>query len=462
MAGTTRKLSADYLVVGAGAVGMAFVDSLLEESEATVVMVDRRHAAGGHWLGAYPFVRLHQPSRYYGVNSTPLGGEERQVDGPEAGLYERAGVAEICAYYDRVMRERLLASGRVRFFPQCEHTGDRRFVSRLSGETFEVEVRRRIVDTGFLAPAIPAESPPRFEVDPAAWCVTPSQLASLDRHPDGYVVIGAGKTAIDVCLWLLEGGVDPDAIRWIKPREAWLLNRRFFQPGELVGDLLEGLARQMEAAAAATSAEDLFVRLEAAEQLRRVDPEVRPTMLRGATVSDWEIERLRRIRGVHRLGHVRRLERDRIVLEGGSVPTAPGELHVHCTAGGLVQPPPVPIFDGDRIALQPIRLGLAPFAAAITAFVEIHRSDDRERNRLCPPTPSPNTDLDWARATLNGMRADHAWSQEPDILGWLDRARLNPGSGLAARAGEPQVQDAMRRFVEHVRPGLGRLAEIAG
>ncbi len=71
----TRKLEADYLVVGCGAAGMAFTDALIDACDADVVMVDRRHAPGGHWLEAYPFVRLHQPSAYYGVNSLPLGSE---------------------------------------------------------------------------------------------------------------------------------------------------------------------------------------------------------------------------------------------------------------------------------------------------------------------------------------------------------------------------------------------------
>jgi cation diffusion facilitator CzcD-associated flavoprotein CzcO len=48
----TIRLKADYLVVGTGAVGMAFVDSLIADSDARVVMVDRRHAPGGHWHDA--------------------------------------------------------------------------------------------------------------------------------------------------------------------------------------------------------------------------------------------------------------------------------------------------------------------------------------------------------------------------------------------------------------------------
>lgn len=57
-----------YLVVGCGAMGMGFADVLVAETNATLVMVDRHHAPGGHWNDAYPFVRLHQPATYYGVN----------------------------------------------------------------------------------------------------------------------------------------------------------------------------------------------------------------------------------------------------------------------------------------------------------------------------------------------------------------------------------------------------------
>ena len=88
-------LETDYLVVGAGALGMAFVDTLIEHSDADVVMVDRRHRPGGHWLVAYPFVQLHQPSRYYGVHSTPLGQDRIERDGDDAEFYERASGAEI-------------------------------------------------------------------------------------------------------------------------------------------------------------------------------------------------------------------------------------------------------------------------------------------------------------------------------------------------------------------------------
>jgi cation diffusion facilitator CzcD-associated flavoprotein CzcO len=76
-----RTIEADYLVVGGGAMGMAFTDTLITDSEASVVIVDRAHQPGGHWTTAYPFVRLHQPSAYYGVNSRPLGNNTLTVSG---------------------------------------------------------------------------------------------------------------------------------------------------------------------------------------------------------------------------------------------------------------------------------------------------------------------------------------------------------------------------------------------
>ena len=94
----------DYLVVGAGAMGMAFTDALTStDPDVSVAIVDRRHGAGGHWLDAYGFVRLHQASAFYGVASTLLGGGRLQADGPERGLHERASAAEVSEYYARVL-----------------------------------------------------------------------------------------------------------------------------------------------------------------------------------------------------------------------------------------------------------------------------------------------------------------------------------------------------------------------
>src|SRR5262249_8222467 len=144
---------------------MAFTDALVADSDAEVVMVDRRHCPGGHWNDAYPFVRLHQPSAFYGVNSRMLGSDTIDDAGHNAGLYERATAAQICDYYQRVPHEPLLPSGQVRFFGMSEYLGDdgpdRQFVSLLTGVTTTVRVRRKVVDARYLEPQIPPPIHPR-------------------------------------------------------------------------------------------------------------------------------------------------------------------------------------------------------------------------------------------------------------------------------------------------------------
>ena len=83
-----KVIETDYLVIGAGAMGMAFVDTLVthELLNATAVVVDRYHRPGGHWTTAYPFVRLHQLSAAYGVNSRHLGSDGIDLTRLEQGI----------------------------------------------------------------------------------------------------------------------------------------------------------------------------------------------------------------------------------------------------------------------------------------------------------------------------------------------------------------------------------------
>ena len=436
---------------------MAFADTVVSDSDADVVIVDKRHAPGGHWNDAYPFVRLHQPAMYYGVNSLRLGADTIDQSGLNGGLYVQASAPEICAYYERVVRERLLPSGRVRYLPMSEHTGNGRVVSRLTGDTWDVKVRKAFVDARYLEPGIPKTTPPPFDVEPGVRCTPVGELPQLAEQADNYVIAGGGKTAIDACLWLLENGVPPEAITWVKPREAWLLNRYFAQSGSLVGQLMEGIALQAEAAAVSTSPDELFGQLAEREQLLRVNDQVTPSMFRGPTMSVAELKLLRELTNVVRLGHILRIERDKIVLQHGTIPTSTRALLVHCAASGTSLAPAVPIFEPGRITLQCIRTGLQPFNAAITAHVEVTRDDIAEKNRLCPPNRQPNTPTDWIRGTLIQWAADREWSRQEDLAAWLDRSRLNASCGLSSQLGEPGVQEAMARFVSRVRQATTNL-----
>lgn len=424
------RLETDYLVIGAGASGMAFTDALVASCDAEVLLADRRHRPGGHWNDAYPFVRLHVPSACYGVNSTPLGTDRIDRDGPNAGWYELAGAAEICDYFVRVLDDVLLPTGQVRFLGMHDHVpgsgGGHRLVSRLTGRAVEVTVRRKVVDASYLEAQVPATHVPSFSVSPEVRFVAVNELVDLREPASRYVVLGAGKTSIDACLWLLAQGVAPQRLRWVRPRDMWLLDRAGWQPLEQVVSLMEGLSLELEALAGARSVEDLFRRLEAGGRLLRIDPSVAPTMFRCATVSSTELGQLRQVSDVVRLGRVLRIDRERLVLEGGSVPTDADAVHVDCTAAGLRSAPARPIFDGDRITLQQVRSCSPTFNAALIGYLEATRPGDEDaKNLLCPPNPLPDAAEDWLPTFATSMAAARAWTAEPDLSEWIEASRLN-------------------------------------
>ncbi|WP_324651590.1 NAD(P)-binding protein [Georgenia sp. H159] len=453
-------IEADYVVVGAGAAGMAFADALVDHADVRVAVVDRRHAPGGHWLEAYPFVRLHQASAFYGVASTLLGDGRVQVRGPERGLHERATAPEICAYFGRVMADRLLASGKVSFFPGCEWLGEGRFVSRVSGERYDVSGSPRVVDAAYLAPEIPAETPPPFAVDDHARVVPVNDLARVDDAPSQYVVVGAGKTATDACVWLLGQGVDPDAICWVRPREPWMLNRAVIQPDPAV--FLGAAADIMESASTAGSADDLFLDLEERGVVLRIDRSLTPTMAKTPTLARWELDLLRSIENVVRLGHVRAVERGRLLFASGAVRIADDALVVHCAAPGLTYPPLVPIWGHGTITLQPIRAGFPCFGAALAGLVEATVGTDEEKNRLCPPSPLSDTPADWMVMQVLGSRASAAFTSDPDLRAWADATALNPVRAPDDATDLTAYGTARDRLRTSIRPGLDRMAELAG
>lgn len=448
----------DYVVVGAGAMGMAFVDALVDaSSDVSVALVDRRVGSGGHWLDAYGFVRLHQASAFYGVASTLLGGGRVQTTGPERGLHERAGVAEVCAYYARVL-ERLVATGRVVFHGRSDYLGDGRFRSILSGARFHAP-RARIVDARYLSPDIPSRTPPPFAVESGALVVPVNDLATCATTPSRYVVVGAGKTAIDTCVWLLCSGVGPDAITWVRPRDPWLLNRAVVQPDPAI--FLGMGADTMAAAAAADDPDDLFLRLEDAGIMLRIDSRVTPTMAKTPTLARWELELARTIDDVVRRGHLRSVAPGRLRFDGGDVRIPADALVVHCAAEGLKYPGLRPIWTPEAITPQPVRVGFPCFGAALVGHVEATRDDDAEKNRVCRPSPYANTTADWARMQVIGGDASLAMAKETDLRTWSNSTTLNPARIPADRADDPDVIAAASRVREHVGAGRARLAGFA-
>jgi hypothetical protein len=462
-----RDLQTDYLVVGAGASGMAFVDALLSESPAVrVVMVDRQHRPGGHWLDAYPFVQLHQPSAYYGVASRQLGENRIDTSGINADFYERASATEICEYYARVMEHDFVGSERVQFLPMSDYCGDdvdgHHVRSRITGADTTIQTRK-FVDATYVHSEIPSRHTRQYEVDPGVRVIAPSDLVDLAEVPAGFTVVGAGKTSMDTCCWLLDNGVDPDRIRWIRPRDPWLFDRAFMQPLELVGSYMQMQARWIESAAVAQDAADFAHQLEDRGVLVRFDPRVKPGTWRGATISMGEVEALRTVeRVVRHEGHVRRIGSQSVQLDIGEVPSTPDELYVDCTAAGVRQTQPIPIFDGDRIVLQYVTIGIVPWSMATIGAVEASREDDAEKNRLCPPVTFSADASEMLQTAYTGMLGLIARGSEPDLGAWTERCRLNPAAGAMSRLDDPDVANALGLMVEHIGAAMQNLTRLSG
>lgn len=444
-----QTLQADYLVVGSGAMGMAFTDVLMTETDSTVVMVDRHHQPGGHWNDAYPHVRLHQPSAFYGVNSKNLGSDTIDATGWNEGLYELATNSEVCAYFDQVMQQQFLPSGRVQYFPMCEYTGDGGFKSLVAHNEYQVTADK-VVDATYMNVTVPSMRVPDYALADGVHCAPPNALPQVTGQYDSYVVVGAGKTGMDACLFLLKNGVDPDNINWIMPRDSWMLDRANIQPGKLFATSIgRGFLEQAHVMAKSTSIEELLVQVAGIGQLIRFDENVWPTMYRCATVTVAELEQLRRIKGVIRMGRVQRIDEVEIVLDQGKVATNTRTLHVDCSADGLERRPMLPVFNGNKITLQSVRTCQQVFSAAFIGHIEASYADEHKKNEFCTPVPHPDSDIDFLRTSLANNLNAATWATDPELQQWLQDARLDgfTSSETKPDMNDPQVASAFAKML---------------
>jgi hypothetical protein len=461
----SELLKTDYLIIGSGLVGMAFADTLFTETDANIIIVDRYAKPGGHWNMAYPFVTLHQPSAFFGVSSKELSRGDIDHIGLNQGMSDLATGAELLAYFDDVMRQRFLASGRVQYFPMCEYEGDGTFRSKLTGKAHKVSYEK-LVDATFLTIAVPSTHTPNFTIAPEVTFMPLNDLPKVTSKPEGYVVIGGGKTGIDACLWLLSSDVDPNDITWIRSRDAWLLDRENTQPTEeFFSSSVGSIAAQYEAIGGASSIEDMFDRLEEGGYLVRLDQAVRPTMFHAATISKAEIAQLQRIKNVVRMGHVTAIEANRIVLAKGEIKTSNAHVHVDCSASlerSFGHKQPVPIFDGNCITPQMIRAYQPAFSASMAAYVEVQYDTDAQKNSLCSLVPPPNNDVDFIPMTLAMMMNQFNWSQDKPLRHWIRENRLDGFTKLISSVDkdDQQKMKIMQRIQNNAMPAITNLQQF--
>ena len=159
---TKMHLVCDYLVIGSGAASLAFVDTLLEEMpDKKVVLVDKKSRPGGHWVDAYDFVHLHQPSIVYGIASKSLEGSWVRLLLAKFTLpwNHRASKPEILTYFNKFVDSKT-ASGQLQYFPECAYDFDRELdtcdtnssscsatFASLDGKlSYSVEIREKLID----------------------------------------------------------------------------------------------------------------------------------------------------------------------------------------------------------------------------------------------------------------------------------------------------------------------------
>ncbi len=458
-------LQTDYLVKGCGATAMAFVDVMLKETDANFILVDRRAAPGGHWNDAYPFVRLHQPSSHYGVASRTLGHGRTDSTGFNQGLLELASGLEVTDYFHQLMRDTFLASGRVSFHPMSElesEPGSRTYYtirSLLSGATQTVQVRKRLVDATMTHTSIPLTHTRKFTVADGVTCVPPNDLTRLAPGWKHFTVLGAGKTAIDSVSWLLANGAPPENVTWVIPRDPWLTNRATVQPGLAhFEQAIGGIARQFEIFATAGSVRDLCLQMEAAGSWMRLDSNVWPTMFHGATVTQLELEELRGIHNIVRLGRVQPVDAHRMQLERGEQPAHPKTLYVDCTARAIEissarDEAMQLVFEEALVRLHMIRLYQPTFSAALIAHIEATLDDDNAKRQLCQPTHMTDTVEDYLQVMAVTMRNQAAWNTHPELRSWIRTCRLDTFGQTMAQVAK---DDAPRREL------LARLAAATG
>ena len=216
-------LVTDYLVIGAGAASMAFVDTLLTESSAnndnvSLIIVDRHTQPGGHWNDAYGFVRLHQPSLLYGVASQKLEGSWLKLLARRGMLpwQHRASKMEILDYY-QVILAKWVASGKVQYFPESSYHFEKdastdgsihKFTDEKTNKTYQVRVREKLVNGVVGECRVPSKTPPAFPIQENIQLLTPNEVFELQKNEPSkwlcanpskstskqYVVLGSGKT----------------------------------------------------------------------------------------------------------------------------------------------------------------------------------------------------------------------------------------------------------------------------
>jgi hypothetical protein len=197
----------------------------------------------------------------------------------------------------------------------------------------------------------------------------------------------------------------------------------------------------------------------------RIDQSVWPTFYRGATISTAEVEVLREITDVVRLGYVSRIEDGAMELKDGRVNLKRGMLYVDCTAEGIRRHRPVPIFSPGEVTIQfVVNGGQTAYSAALCGIVEVALDSDEEKNACLAPAPITSDLPDLARNFLTEISNQASWRNSPTVEAWVAGTRLNPASEALATMTPEDVE--LNRLTEQIilnlEPARENLSRLVG
>lgn len=235
---------------------------------------------------------------------------------------------------------------------------------------------------------------------------------------------------MDTVVWLLEAGVSPEKIDWVRPRDGWMFNRRFLQPAQhRIEDLAKFQVGLTECAKESANGDDFFERAEERELMLRIDPEVAPKMFHFAVISEAEVDLLRKVKRVHRDKRVTALEPTAMQFGDERVAMPARTLFIDCTATAIRfedREDKRPFFDGDTITVQIVQAPLVPYSAALAAFVEANFDTDEEKNALMPLCPQTDSTTTYPFALMANLMSTAILAANEKVTAWNAKSRLHP------------------------------------
>ena len=179
-------------------------------------------------------------------------------------------------------------------------------------------------------------------------------------------------------------------------------------------------------------------------------------MFRCATVSRAELEELRRVKNIVRLGRVSSIDANKVTLDKGNYPPVQDTVYIDCAADGVRARPPVPVFSPSKIVLQPVRYCRQVFSAAFIAHVEATYDDEKVKNELCRPVMQPNAPIDMLVVSYQDNVNAIRWCLESKTLAWLRNCRLDyiAKTWEPLLVGDPEEREAARQKYRAQRSAL--------